>query len=79
MKSITAICVCSCSRLWGCPDNNNGSSSSQTSCVKTCDDEQVACAGGCEDNTCKGSCTTTHDGCKNRCITITTTVMDAGH
>lgn len=36
-------------------------------CVKSCDEEQVTCTGKCSDDTCKASCTKTHQECSDDC------------
>ncbi len=63
--------------------DGGSSNSTVTACTKTCDNNEVTCTGMCSDDTCKASCTTTHNNCVTQCssttvTTTTTTTTDGG-
>jgi len=49
------------------PEANVDQSGNQSDCTKECDEARTTCTGKCDDDSCKGSCTTEYDDCTKKC------------
>jgi len=72
------------SALAGCTTNVENPNVDQTgrtgdtTCVKTCNDDNTTCVAKCSDDTCKASCKTTLDMCSASCSTTTSSSGGSG-